>query len=112
MLNLFCTSAHVFSRKVFHDVLVDLSQVFFSPCALAVDRLVVVVALQNLSNEEQVVVIHARTVLTLAEKVRDLPQPFHLVRFGKSDCSVPEKETRKSVKPETLLWPYAERELT
>lgn len=29
------------------------------------------VLLQNLSNEEQVVVIHARTVLTLAEKVTD-----------------------------------------
>lgn len=28
---------------------------------------------KNLSNEEQVVVIHARTVLTLAEKVTTLP---------------------------------------
>lgn len=28
---------------------------------------------KNLSNEEQVVVIHARTVLTLAEKVTALP---------------------------------------
>lgn len=63
MLNLFCTSVCFFS---------DLSQAFSSACALAVHRLVVVVALQNLSNEEQVVVIHARTVLTLAEKVSDL----------------------------------------
>ena len=30
--------------------------------------------LQNLSNEEQVVVIHARTVLTLAEKVTSAPE--------------------------------------
>lgn len=32
-----------------------------------------VYTLKNLSNEEQVVVIHARTVLTLAEKVTALP---------------------------------------
>lgn len=76
MLNLFCTSVCVcvFSRQVFRDVRLDLSQVFSSPCTLAVHRLVVVVTLQNLSNEEQVVVIHARTVLTLAEKVSDLLQ--------------------------------------
>lgn len=71
MLNLFCTSVRFFSRQVFRDVCFDLSQALSSACALAVHRLVVVVALQNLSNEEQVVVIHARTVLTLAEKVRD-----------------------------------------
>lgn len=76
MFNLFCTSVCVcvFARPVFQDVRLDPSQVFSPPCALAVHRLVVVVALQNLSNEEQVVVIHARTVLTLAEKVRDLLQ--------------------------------------
>lgn len=33
-----------------------------------------VYVLKNLSNEEQVVVIHARTVLTLAEKVGAPPE--------------------------------------
>lgn len=36
-----------------------------------VDVLLFAYFMQNLSNEEQVVVIHARTVLTLAEKVKD-----------------------------------------
>lgn len=70
MLNLFCTKVCFLSARIPRCRFETRASGFLHP-VLELCVVVSLFPLQNLSNEEQVVVIHARTVLTLAEKVRD-----------------------------------------